>query len=116
MERAREVLRPVSPLVLPPRVPKSGRMLFGAVADRLVTPDQVRDLWRHWDEPEIVWYQGGHVTFRAERRVFAGIERTLRAAGLVPGPRGEREPIERDRNPGEAIARDAASRAEGGSA
>jgi hypothetical protein len=83
LERAREVLRPVSPLVLAPRVPKAGRMLFGAVADRLVPTDQVRDLWRHWDEPEIVWYQGGHVTFRGERSVQAGIDRTLRAAGLI---------------------------------
>ncbi len=83
LDAAREVLRVVSPLVLAPRVPRAGRMFFGAVADRLVTPDQVRDLWRHWDEPEIVWYQGGHVTFRLERSVFAGIDRTLRRAGLI---------------------------------
>lgn len=80
---AREVLSVASPLALMPRVPKAGRMLFGAVADRLVTPDHVLDLWRHWDEPEIVWYQGGHVTYRAERSVYAGIDRTLRATGLV---------------------------------
>ena len=85
LERAREVLRVASPLALMPRVPKAGRMLFGAVADRLVTPDHVLDLWRHWDEPEIVWYQGGHVTYRAERSVYAGIDRTLRATGLVAG-------------------------------
>ena len=83
LECAREVLRVASPLALMPRVPKAGRMLFGAVADRLVTPDHVLDLWRHWDEPEIVWYQGGHVTYRGERSVYAGIDRTLRATGLV---------------------------------
>lgn len=83
LDAAREVLRVVSPLMLEPKVPMEGRMLFGAVADRLVTPDQVRDLWRHWGEPEIVWYQGGHVTFRLERSVFAGIDRTLRRAGLL---------------------------------
>ncbi len=96
LERAREVLRVVSPLTFAPRVPKEGRMLFGAVADRLVAPDQVRDLWRHWDEPEIVWYQGGHVTFRVERSVYAGIDRTLRATGLVAShsvaSAGERRP------------------------
>jgi hypothetical protein len=83
LDHAREVLTVVSPLSFEPRVAKANRMIFGAVADRLVTPDQVRDLWRHWDEPEIVWYQGGHVTFRVERGVYAGIDRTLRAAGLV---------------------------------
>lgn len=89
LERVREVLRVVSPLALTPRVPKAGRMLFGAVADRLVTPDHVLDLWRHWEEPEIVWFQGGHVTYRAERSVYAGIDRTLRAVGLA-GDEGER--------------------------
>jgi hypothetical protein len=91
LERVREVLRVVSPLALEPKVPFEGRMLFGAVADRLVTPDQVRDLWRHWGEPEIVWYQGGHVTFRLERSVFAGIDHTLRRSGLLtnePAPAG----------------------------
>lgn len=87
LDRAREVLCVVSPLALEPKVPKAGRMLFGAVADRLVTPDHVRDLWRHWDEPEIVWYQGGHVTFRLERSVFAGIDRMLRKSGLVGSER-----------------------------
>ena len=82
MERASEVLRVVSPLVLKPKVPLEGRMIFGATADRLVTPDQVRDLWRHWDEPEIVWYNGGHVTFRSERDVWSGVDRTLRENGL----------------------------------
>jgi len=82
LDRVREVLRVVSPLVLKPRVPFEGRMIFGATADRLVTPDHVRDLWRHWDEPEIVWYDGGHVTFRAERSVWAGVDRTLRENGL----------------------------------
>jgi hypothetical protein len=57
-------------------------MIFGATADRLVTPDHVRDLWRHWDEPEIVWYDGGHVTFGSEREVWAGVDRTLRENGL----------------------------------
>ncbi|MBY0400839.1 hypothetical protein K2X89_11120, partial [Myxococcota bacterium] len=92
LERAREVLRVVSPLAIPPRVPQAGRLLFGAVADRLVTPDQVRDLWRHWGEPEIVWYQGGHVTFRLERAVFAAIDRTLRANGVVGRENRERRP------------------------
>jgi dienelactone hydrolase len=58
-----EITRVVSPLVLEPRVPHDRRYIFAAVADRLVPADQVRDLWRHWDEPRIEWYQGGHITF-----------------------------------------------------
>lgn len=82
-ERAREVLRPVSPLAVAPRVPHEGRLIFGATADRLVTPDHVRDLWRHWDEPEIVWYEGSHVSFGSERAVWAAVDRTLRENGLT---------------------------------
>ena len=78
LARASEMLRVVCPLVLRPKVPLEGRMIFGATADRLVSPDHVRDLWRHWDEPEIVWYEGGHVTFQSERRVWSGVDRTLR--------------------------------------
>jgi hypothetical protein len=43
-----EVLRVISPLALETQVPKEGRAIFGAVADRLVPADQVRDLWVHW--------------------------------------------------------------------
>ncbi len=82
LERAAEILRVISPLVLKPKVPFEGRMIFGATADRLVTPDHVRDLWRHWEEPEIVWYNGGHVTFRSERDVWTSVDRTLRENGL----------------------------------
>jgi hypothetical protein len=63
-EEVSELLRVVSPLTLEPRVPKDRRYLYAAVCDRLVPADQVHDLWRHWDEPRIVWYQGGHLTFR----------------------------------------------------
>jgi hypothetical protein len=82
LARIRDVLRVVSPLVLEPRVPFEGRLIFGATADRLVTPDHVRDLWRHWDETEIVWYAGAHVTFMSEKTVWSAIDRTLRDNGL----------------------------------
>ena len=56
--------------------------MFAGTADRLVTPDHVRDLWRHWEEPEIVWYQGSHISFLKERAVWAGVDRVLRENGL----------------------------------
>jgi len=75
----------VSPLVLEPKLPKERRYIFGAIADRLVPPEQVRDLWRHWDRPRIDWYQGGHLTFRAHRSVVRLIARGLRESGLARG-------------------------------
>jgi hypothetical protein len=82
-ERMAEVLQVVSPLVLEPRVPLEHRAIFGGVADRLVPPDQVRDLWLHWGRPAIEWYQGAHLTFSAHPRVRSLIGATLGGAGLT---------------------------------
>ena len=82
-EQIEAILSVVSPLVLKPKVPQAHRMIFGATADRLVTPDHVLDLWRHWEEPEIVWYSGSHISFMREREVWSAVDRTLRDAGVA---------------------------------
>lgn len=82
-ERMRELKRVISPLDLTPKLPRERRHLFAAVADRLVPPDHVRDLWRHWEEPEIVWYQGGHCTFRVHAEVRRMVHRAFADAGLL---------------------------------
>ena len=63
-ESVSRLLRVASPLGLEPRVPFERRFIFGATADRLVPPFQVRNLWRHWGRPRIHWYPGSHVSFR----------------------------------------------------
>jgi hypothetical protein len=80
-----EVLRVVSPLVLAAKVAHDRRYIFAGVADRLVPPDQPRDLWRHWDRPKIVWYQGGHMTFAMHPEVERLVEQAWREAGIVTG-------------------------------
>jgi hypothetical protein len=82
-EKMRELKRVISPLDLKPLVPRERRYIFGAVGDRLVPPDQVRDLWLHWERPRIVWYQGGHVSFRAHAAVRRLVRDGLHEAGLV---------------------------------
>ncbi len=83
LDRVADLLRVITPTSLTPQVPKANRFLFGATGDRLVTPDHVRDLWRHWDEPGIVWYDGSHISFAGETAVWEGVDRTLRESGLV---------------------------------
>ena len=82
-ERISAALRPVSPLALQPRVPKDRRFVFGALADRFVPPAQVEMLWHHWDQPEILWYPGGHLGFRfhpgVRDFVDGALQRTVRA-------------------------------------
>jgi len=63
-DRIERLLRVISPLALEPRIPRERRWIFAGIADRLVPADQVHDLWRHWDQPRIAWYPGGHMTFR----------------------------------------------------
>jgi len=79
----REIMRVVSPLDLAPRIPLERRYLFGAVGDRLVPPDQVRDLWRHWERPKIQWYQGAHITFRGHSSVRRFIDDSLSESGIT---------------------------------
>ena len=81
-EEVSEVLRVVSPLSLTPKIPRERRFLYGAISDRLVPPDQLRDLWRHWDEPEIVWYQGGHCSFRFHPEVRRFVHHALAKTGM----------------------------------
>jgi len=78
-----DLKRVVSPLVLEPKVPFERRYIFGGSADQLVPPDQVRDLWRHWGEPKILWYPGAHVTFGAHPPVRRFIDDAFRESGLV---------------------------------
>lgn len=57
----RAVSHVVSPLAFPPLVPRERRFIYAGIADRVVKPYQPRALWRHWGEPEIHWFSGGHV-------------------------------------------------------
>jgi len=84
-DEVRELLQVVSPLTLRPRVPFPRRYIFAGVADRIVPADQARDLWLHWQQPRIVWYQGAHVTFGRHPEVDALVAEALRASALADG-------------------------------
>lgn len=58
---SRELSRLVSPLAFGCRLPRERRFVYGAVGDRLVTPEQALALWEHWERPAIHWLQGGHI-------------------------------------------------------
>jgi hypothetical protein len=83
-ETLKALLRPVSPLVLEPVVPHERRAIFAGVVDRVVPPVQAHRLWRHWDQPRIGWYQGGHQRFIRAHEGREVLEETLRAADMLP--------------------------------
>ncbi|MCC6847748.1 MAG: alpha/beta hydrolase family protein [Deltaproteobacteria bacterium] len=78
------LLRVVSPLAVAPRVAKPRRFLFGAAGDTLAPPGQTRALWRHWDEPRLLLYDGGHVSFLFEAAVRDLLVEALATTGFLP--------------------------------
>jgi hypothetical protein len=78
-----DLLRVVSPLAIPPRVPRGHRFVYAGVADRLATADHALDLWRHWERPPIAWYEGSHVSFLFEDKVKQLILRAFEETGMV---------------------------------
>lgn len=76
-EPLHEVMGLVSPMSLPSLVPKDRRYIYAGLLDRWVRPGNVRDLWEHWDEPEILWYQGSHLSFPFEPSVRRFVDRAV---------------------------------------
>lgn len=84
LERAHPLFAPVSPLRLSPKVPIERQFIVAGTLDRFARPTgQAVALWRHWDQPTLHWYHGGHVSLFWARGVQAAIDDQLRTIGLV---------------------------------
>jgi hypothetical protein len=75
----------VSPLALEPKPAWEHRYVFAGMGDRMATPEQALRLWRHWGEPRILWYPGGHVGAYWSRGVGAFVHEALVSSGLAAG-------------------------------
>lgn len=82
-ETIRRVLRVISPLALKARVRKSRRFVYAGRADQLATPEQARALWRHWERPNLAWYDGSHISFVWEEAVEGLLLKALRSSGFI---------------------------------
>ena len=81
---APEVHRVISPLAVEPQIPHDRQFIYAGLADRLIHPiHQVREIARHWDEPDIHWFSGSHVGFFVSRPVREFVERALRTSNVV---------------------------------
>jgi len=76
----RALLRVVSPLALPPKLPPERLHIVAATGDRVVPPTHAIDLAQHWQCP-VNWYQGSHLSFRREELPWRVLEQAMRAAG-----------------------------------
>jgi pimeloyl-ACP methyl ester carboxylesterase len=68
-----------APLERPVATPRERLMIVAGRGDRITPPDQARALWRHWSEPELHWFPGGHLAQVGRGRAFAEVRRHLRA-------------------------------------
>jgi len=82
-EPIEKALSVVSPFSFSPKVPLERRFLFAGISDRLTSPQHAQDLWHHWEEPRVAWYQGGHVSFLFQREVRELIHEALETSGLA---------------------------------
>jgi len=85
-EAIERLLSVVSPFSFEPKVPHERRFLYAGLADQLTTPDHAGDLWHHWGEPRVAWYQGGHVSFLWQREVRELVSEALTCSGLAGQP------------------------------
>ncbi|WP_419865102.1 alpha/beta hydrolase family protein [Candidatus Poriferisodalis sp.] len=70
-----QILSVVSPLSLPCKVPQERRYIFAGLLDRWVRPGNVKALWEHWERPDMLWYQGSHLSYPFEREVARYVDR-----------------------------------------
>lgn len=78
-----DVFRIHAPLQREPKVPHERRMIMAGKGDRITTPDQAHDLWKHWGEPTIHWFPGGHLAQIGRGDGFRAIRRHLSGLGLT---------------------------------
>jgi hypothetical protein len=79
----RDVMRVVSPLAMPSRVPRQRSFIFAGTADRLAPPEQALRLWDHWGRPRIRGYHGSHVSFLIEPAVTRFVREALEESGFT---------------------------------
>lgn len=85
-----------SPLRMTPLVPREGRLVVAALADRIVPPQQAEALWEHWERPAVHWFPGTHLAWVGRREIRSRIESHLRAT-LLPSREAGKPPLSRFR-------------------
>jgi len=60
-DAADELFKVISPTALGCRIPHQGRFIYGGVGDRFA-PGGTYELWKAWEEPDVHWHAGGHIS------------------------------------------------------
>ena len=79
-----QVMKVISPMSLPCLVPHDRRFIYAGLVDRWVRPGNVKDLWEHWERPEILWYEGSHLSFPFEPSVHRFVDNAVKVSFDLP--------------------------------
>ncbi|MGZ4728851.1 MAG: alpha/beta hydrolase family protein [Acidimicrobiales bacterium] len=79
MAKGEELLPVVSPLSFAPATPADRCFIYAGLVDRLAHPvEQAAELARHWGDPHVLWFAGGHVSCAFNGEVSAFVDDALR--------------------------------------
>jgi pimeloyl-ACP methyl ester carboxylesterase len=79
-DETKALLRVTSPLTYPSLVPSERLFIFAGTGDRMSPPSQALALWRHWNEPEIRWFDVNHMAFIWNGRIGEFVRDSLAKA------------------------------------
>jgi hypothetical protein len=99
LELAQELHRVVSPLAMQSRVAPERRFVIGGLADGMADPlRQVLPLWHHWGQPEMLWYEGGHVGYLCTSQTACFLRHALERCGLTVSADPASDPVSAQAN------------------
>ena len=74
----------VSPALAVPSTPVERRFIYAGRGDRILRPlKQAAELWRLWGEPEIYWFDGGHVAHVRSPDIRRFTDKALSMTGMT---------------------------------
>jgi hypothetical protein len=79
----RDAFRVHSPLAHRLRMTRDKILIVAGRGDRVVPPEHPHALWRHWGEPAIHWYSGGHMTPFGRSAIARAVADHLRVVGCA---------------------------------
>jgi pimeloyl-ACP methyl ester carboxylesterase len=83
-DETRALLKVTSPLTYPALIPKDRLFIFAGTGDRMSPPKQALELWEHWNQPEIRWFDANHMAFLWNGSINAFVRDSLRSMLQFP--------------------------------
>ncbi len=72
-----------SPLSYKPLVAKQKRMIIAGLGDSFIPAEQPQSLWEHWEQPNIHWFNGGHLEQMSQSSAFSEVHNFLLSLNLA---------------------------------